>query len=84
MFLLPDLMTTALTTKKKAKPYKLSKEEKMRMASKINYFRTMPNQVLHSAANLGASGRVIDRNFTNHKEKSVCVGGRILVLNVSN
>ena len=64
-----------------AEQYKLSKEEKLRMASRINYFRTMPNQILKSAANLN-SNRTTLNDVSNHEIKSTLVNGRVMLLNV--
>jgi len=65
-----------------AKQYKLSKEEKLRMANRINYFRTMPAQVLKSAGNLNGMRTSLD-DFSNHEIKSTLVNGRVMILNVS-
>jgi len=65
-----------------AQQYKLSKEEKMRMASRINYFRTMPAQVLKSAANLNGM-RTQTNDFSDHEIKSTLVNGRVMLLNMS-
>ncbi len=59
---------------------KLSKSEKQRLADRINYFRTMPMQVLKSAADLDCRVRVKLPEFVNHEIKSVLVGGRIMLL----
>ena len=64
-----------------AKPYKLSPEEKIRMSNRINYFRTIPNQVLKSASDLESGVKTILREVVNHEIKSVLVNGRIMVLN---
>ena len=70
-------MTTA------TKQYKLSPEEKARMSNRINYFRTMPAQVLKTAANLENGYTPADTNLVTHETKSVLVGGRVMILNVS-
>jgi hypothetical protein len=72
-------MATATT-----KQYKLSAEEKVKMSNRINYFRTMPAQVLKTAANLEKPLTAKKENFVDHEIKSVLVGGRIMVLNVNN
>ncbi len=64
-----------------AKQYKLSQEEKIRMSNRINYFRTIPNQVLKSAADLESGVKTILREVVNHEIKSVLVNGRIMLLN---
>ncbi|MCE2929432.1 MAG: hypothetical protein LW817_07375 [Candidatus Caenarcaniphilales bacterium] len=64
-----------------AKQYKLSSEEKARMANRINYFRTMPAQVLKTAANLNGFRATLNEVVT-HDTKSVLVGGRVMLLNV--
>lgn len=64
-----------------AKQYKLSQEEKIRMSNRINYFRTIPNQVLKSASDLESGVKTILRDVVNHEIKSVLVNGRIMVLN---
>ena len=64
-----------------AQQYKLSKEEKMRMASRINYFRTMPAQVLKSSANLNGFKTTLN-DVTDHEIKSTLVNGRVMLLNV--
>lgn len=69
-------MATATT-----KQYKLSAEEKKRMSNRINYFRTMPAQVLKTAAQLENGYHPVDRNFVDHEIKSVLVGGRVMILN---
>lgn len=71
-------MATAAT-----KQYKLSAEEKSRMSNRINYFRTMPSQVLKTAANLENGYTPADKNFVNHETKAVLVGGRVMLLKVS-
>jgi hypothetical protein len=65
-----------------AQQYKLSKEEKMRMAARINYFRTMPAQVLKSSANLNGMRTSIN-DFSNHEIKSTLVNGRVMLLNIN-
>ena len=65
-----------------AQQYKLSKEEKMRMASRINYFRTMPAQVLKSSANLNGFKTTLN-DVTDHEIKSTLVNGRVMLLNVN-
>lgn len=65
-----------------AQQYKLSKEEKMRMASRINYFRTMPAQVLKSSANLNGMRTTLN-DFSDHEVKSTLVNGRVMLLNVN-
>lgn len=65
------------------KQYKLSAEEKSRMSNRINYFRTMPAQVLKTAANLENGYTPADKNFVNHETKAVLVGGRVMILKVS-
>jgi len=62
---------------------KLSKEEKQKLADRINYFRTMPMQVLKTAADLDARVRVQLPEFVTHDIKSVMVGGRIMLLKCS-
>ena len=65
-----------------ATQYKLSKEEKMAMASRINYFRTMPAQVLKSAASLNGFKTALN-DVTDHEIKSTLVNGRVMILNVN-
>ncbi len=65
-----------------AKQYKLSQEEKIRMSNRINYFRTIPNQILKSASDLESGVKTILREVVNHEIKSVLVNGRVMVLNV--
>lgn len=65
-----------------AKQYKLSQDEKIRMSNRINYFRTIPNQVLKSASDLESGVKTILREVVNHEIKSVLVNGRVMVLNV--
>lgn len=65
-----------------AQQYKLSKEEKARMAARINYFRTMPAQVLKSAANLNGMRATLN-DFSDHEIKSTLVNGRVMLLNVN-
>ncbi len=62
------------------KRYKLSADEKLRIANRINYFRTMPKQVLNSAADLEHGSRAETTNFTNHEARSVYVNGKIMIL----
>ncbi len=64
-----------------ATAYKLSKQEKQRLADRINYYRTMPAQILKTAGDLDAGVRVPLRDFVTHDIKSVMVGGRIMLLN---
>ncbi len=66
-----------------SKKYKLSQEEKLRMSNRINYFRTMPSQILKTAANLETGIRNLASEVVNHEIKSVLVNGRIMVLNVN-
>lgn len=63
--------------------YKLSKEEKLRMSNRINYFRTMPSQILKTSANLENGLKQIAQQFVNHTERSVLVNGKIMILNMS-
>lgn len=65
-----------------ATQYKLSKEEKMKMAARINYFRTMPAQVLKSASDLNGF-RTNTQDFSTHETRSTLVGGRVMLLNVN-
>lgn len=64
-----------------AKQYKLSDKEKLRMSNRINYFRTMPDQVRKSVLNLETGFNPKLENFVNHEMKSVLVHGRIMILN---
>lgn len=66
-----------------SKKYKLSQEEKLRMSNRINYFRTMPSQILKTAANLENGLRAIAGEFVNHEAKSILVNGRIMLLNLN-
>lgn len=66
-----------------SKKYKLSPDEKLRMSNRINYFRTMPAQILKTSANLENGLKQIANNFVNHTTKSVLVNGKIMILNVS-
>ncbi len=70
-----DLYTMSATA------YKLSKEEKQRLADRINYFRTMPAQILKTAGDLDCRVRASLPEFVTHDIKSVLVGGRIMLLN---
>ncbi|MDA0772266.1 MAG: hypothetical protein O3C63_04925 [Cyanobacteria bacterium] len=63
--------------------YKLSKEEKLRMSNRINYFRTMPAQILKTSANLESGFKQIANQFVDHRTKSVLVNGKIMILNMS-
>jgi hypothetical protein len=65
------------------KKYKLSQEEKLRMSNRINYFRTMPTQILKTAANLESGIRNLTNEIVNHEIKSVLVNGRIMILNMN-
>lgn len=65
-----------------AKQYKLSQEEKIRMSNRINYFRTIPGQVLKYAQDLDNGVKTTLREIVDHEIKSVLVNGRIMVLNV--
>ncbi len=67
-----------------ATAYQLSKEEKQRLADRINYFRTMPAQILKTAADLDCRVRVKLPDFVTHDIKSVMVAGRIMLLNCAN
>jgi hypothetical protein len=67
-----------------AKQYKLSTKEKSRMMSRINYFRTMPEQIRKNATNLDNGFRTILRDFVDHEIKSVLVHGRITFLNTTS
>lgn len=64
------------------KQYKLSQEEKIRMSNRINYFRTIPGQVLKYAQDLDNGVKTTLREIVDHEIKSVLVNGRIMVLNV--
>ena len=64
-----------------AKKYELSAQEKQKMASRINYFRTMPNLVLKYASDVEHGQRTITNEFTHHEEKATVVGGRVMLLN---
>lgn len=64
------------------KQYKLSQEEKIRMSNRINYFRTIPNQVLKYAQNVDNGVKTTLREIVDHEIKSVLVNGRIMILNV--
>ncbi len=64
------------------KKYQLSKEEKLRMAHRINYFRTMPAQVLKLAANLENGLREEVQHIFTPQDKAVLVNGRVLLLNI--
>lgn len=66
-----------------SKKYKLSQEEKLKMSNRINYFRTMPGQILKTAANLENGLKQIASEFVNHEARSILVNGRIMILNVS-
>lgn len=66
-----------------SKQYKLSADEKKRMADRINYFRVMPDQVIRSVANFESS-RAKDNLFVSHESKSILVNGRIMLLKISN
>lgn len=69
-------------TQTQPKQYKLSAEEKARMANKINYFRTIPTQVLKVAADLESGVRAVSREVVTHDIKSVLVNGRVMLLNM--
>lgn len=71
------------TAQKNIKQYKLSANEKARMSKRINYFRTMPSQILKTAAKLENGYTPTDRNFVNHEIKSVLINGRVMLLNCS-
>lgn len=62
--------------------YKLSREEKLRMSNRINYFRTMPAQILKTSANLEKGMKQIAERFVDHRERSVLVNGKIMILNM--
>lgn len=63
--------------------YQLSKNEKQAIANRINYFRVLPNSVRKMAGDLEAFHANSTNNFVDHREKSVLVGGRVMVLNIS-
>lgn len=66
-----------------ATAYKLSKAEKERLARRINYYRTVPRQILTTATNLETFTKVIQNDFVDHRARSVLVGGRIMILNIN-
>lgn len=75
-------MTAETQEKPKSKAYKLSAEEKTRIANKINYFRIIPTQVLKTAGDLENGVRTVSREVVTHDIKSVLVNGRIMLLNM--
>ncbi|MDD9898686.1 MAG: hypothetical protein OXU45_06780 [Candidatus Melainabacteria bacterium] len=70
------------TDSDKTTRYKLSKKEKLRMSNRINYFRTMPAQILKTSANLERGLQQIAEHHVDHREKSVLVNGKIMILNM--
>jgi hypothetical protein len=75
-------MTAQTQEKPKAKAYKLSVEEKTRIANKINYFRIIPTQVLKTAGDLENGVRTVSKEVVTHDIKSVLVNGRVMLLNI--
>lgn len=67
----------------KPKQYKLSRAEKERIADRINYFRTMPSQILKAAADLEGTTRHFSNLVVDHTIKSILVNGRIMILRCS-
>lgn len=59
----------------------VAERTKIEMRNRINYFRTMPQQVLSSAANLESGTRALSSETVTHDIKSVLVSGRIMLLN---
>jgi len=59
----------------------LTKEDRKKIADRINYFRVMPNQVLQNAADLERGVRPLHTDFVCHETKAVLVGGRVMLLN---
>ncbi len=61
----------------------LSKEARKRLADRINYFRTLPNQILKSAIELEAWSKPQLSDMVRHDIRSVMVSGRVMLLNCS-
>ena len=62
---------------------KLKKEDREKIANRINYFRTLPNTIRKMAGDLEHAEGFFNKDFVDHEIKSVLVGGRIMILNCS-
>ncbi|MCH2227374.1 MAG: hypothetical protein MK033_06340 [Candidatus Caenarcaniphilales bacterium] len=63
----------------------LSENTKDKMAEKINYFKTLPNQILENVKDLEAPLRVSkDKHTTYQNLKSSVIKGRISIVNISD
>ncbi len=63
----------------------LSDDTKDKMAKKINYFKTMPNQILENASDLEGHISVSrDKNTTYQDLKSTVHNGKISIVNISD
>lgn len=66
-----------------SKRTRLTRQEKEKIANRINYFRTIPSSIRKVAANLESGSKALVDNFVDHEVKSVLVGGRVMILNCS-
>lgn len=63
----------------------LNDNTKDRMAKKINYFKTLPNQILENASDLETHISVLKDKHTTYSElKSTVHRGKISIVNISD